>query len=33
MSVSQASIEVSELVVRYGAVVAVRGVTFTVGAG
>jgi len=31
--VSQASIEVRELVVRYGAVVAVRGVTFTVGAG
>jgi ABC-type Fe3+/spermidine/putrescine transport system ATPase subunit len=30
---SQASIEVSDLVVRYGAVVAVRGVTFTVGAG
>jgi ABC-type Fe3+/spermidine/putrescine transport system ATPase subunit len=33
VSVSQASIEVSDLVVRYGGVVAVRGVTFTVGAG
>ena len=31
--VSQASIEVRELVVRYGAVTAVRGVTFTVDAG
>jgi ABC-type Fe3+/spermidine/putrescine transport system ATPase subunit len=31
--VSQASIEVRDLVVRYGNVVAVRGVTFTVGAG
>jgi iron(III) transport system ATP-binding protein len=31
--VSQASIEVRDLVVRYGAVLAVRGVTFTVGAG
>ena len=30
---SQASIEVRELVVRYGAVTAVRGVTFSVGAG
>ncbi|HWN93300.1 MAG TPA: ABC transporter ATP-binding protein, partial [Verrucomicrobiae bacterium] len=30
---SQASIEVRDLVVRYGAVVAVRGVTFTVGPG
>ena len=30
---SQASIEVRDLVVRYGAVLAVRGVTFTVGAG
>ena len=30
---SQASIEVRELVVRYGAVTAVRGVTFTVDAG
>ena len=30
---SQASIEVRDLVVRYGAVAAVRGVTFTVGAG
>jgi ABC-type Fe3+/spermidine/putrescine transport system ATPase subunit len=29
----QASIEVRDLVVRYGGVVAVRGVTFTVGAG
>jgi ABC-type Fe3+/spermidine/putrescine transport system ATPase subunit len=33
VSVSQASIEVRDLVVRYGNVVAVRGVTFTVGAG
>jgi iron(III) transport system ATP-binding protein len=33
MSVSRASIEVRDLVVRYGGVVAVRGVTFTVGAG
>ena len=33
MSVSRASIEVRDLVVRYGSVVAVRGVTFTVGAG
>ena len=33
MSVSQASIDVRDLVVRYGNVVAVRGVTFTVGAG
>src|SRR5438067_10759957 len=31
--VRQASIEVHDLVVRYGAVAAVRGVTFTVGAG
>jgi ABC-type Fe3+/spermidine/putrescine transport system ATPase subunit len=31
--VSRASIEVRDLVVRYGGVVAVRGVTFTVGAG
>jgi len=31
--VSQASIEVRDLVVRYGTVVAVRGVSFTVGAG
>jgi iron(III) transport system ATP-binding protein len=31
--VSQTSIEVRDLVVRYGTVVAVRGVTFTVGAG
>jgi ABC-type Fe3+/spermidine/putrescine transport system ATPase subunit len=30
---SQASIEVRDLVVRYGSVVAVGGVTFTVGAG
>ncbi len=30
---SRASIEVRDLVVRYGGVVAVRGVTFTVGAG
>ena len=30
---SRASIEVRDLVVRYGAVAAVRGVTFTVGAG
>ena len=30
---SRASIEVRDLVVRYGSVVAVRGVTFTVGAG
>ncbi len=30
---SKASIEVRDLVVRYGAVAAVRGVTFTVGAG
>jgi iron(III) transport system ATP-binding protein len=33
VSVSQASIEVRDLVVRYGGVVAVRGVTFGVGAG
>ncbi len=33
MSVGPASIEVRDLVVRYGAVAAVRGVTFTVGAG
>jgi len=33
VSVSRASIEVRDLVVRYGAVVAVRGVTFSVGAG
>jgi ABC-type Fe3+/spermidine/putrescine transport system ATPase subunit len=33
MSVSRASIEVRDLVGRYGGVVAVRGVTFTVGAG
>jgi iron(III) transport system ATP-binding protein len=33
VSVSQASIEVRDLVVRYGAVVAVGGVTFSVGAG
>ena len=33
VSARQASIEVRDLVVRYGAVVAVRGVTFTVGAG
>jgi len=33
VSVSKASIEVRDLVVRYGAVAAVRGVTFTVGAG
>jgi iron(III) transport system ATP-binding protein len=33
VSVSQASIEVRDLVVRYGAVLAVRGVTFSVGAG
>jgi ABC-type Fe3+/spermidine/putrescine transport system ATPase subunit len=33
VSVSQASIEVRDLVVRYGTVPAVRGVTFTVGAG
>ena len=33
MSVARASIEVRDLVVRYGGVVAVRGVTFTVGAG
>src|SRR5439155_394626 len=32
VSVSQASIEVRDLVVRYGTVVAVRGVSFTVGA-
>jgi iron(III) transport system ATP-binding protein len=31
--VSQASIEVRDLIVRYGGVEAVRGVTFTVGAG
>ena len=30
---SQASIDVRDLVVRYGAVVAVRGITFSVGAG
>ena len=30
---SPASIEVRDLVVRYGPVAAVRGVTFTVGAG
>jgi iron(III) transport system ATP-binding protein len=33
VSVSQASIEVRDLVVRYGTVAAVRGVSFTVGAG
>jgi iron(III) transport system ATP-binding protein len=33
VSVSRASIDVRDLVVRYGNVVAVRGVTFTVGAG
>jgi len=33
VSVSRASIEVRDLVVRYGTVVAVRGVTFTVGVG
>jgi iron(III) transport system ATP-binding protein len=33
VSVSPASIEVRDLVVRYGTVAAVRGVTFTVGAG
>jgi len=33
VSVDQASIEVRDLVVRYGAVPAVRGVSFTVGAG
>jgi iron(III) transport system ATP-binding protein len=33
VSVSQASIDVRDLVVRYGGVVAVRGVTFTVAAG
>ena len=33
MSASQASIEVRDLVVRYGAVTAVRGVSFTVAAG
>jgi iron(III) transport system ATP-binding protein len=33
VSVATASIEVRELVVRYGSVLAVRGVTFTVGAG
>ncbi len=33
MSVSQAPIEVRDLVVRYGGIVAVRGVSFTVGAG
>jgi iron(III) transport system ATP-binding protein len=33
MSLSQASIEVRDLVVRYGTVDAVRGVTFTVAAG
>ncbi len=33
MSVSRASIEVRDLVVRYGGVVAVRGVTFSVAAG
>src|SRR4029450_11370511 len=33
VTMSRASIEVRDLVVRYGAVVAVRGVTFTVGAG
>jgi ABC-type Fe3+/spermidine/putrescine transport system ATPase subunit len=33
MTVGKASIEVRDLVVRYGTVVAVRGVTFTVGAG
>ena len=33
MSVSQASIEVRDLVVRYGGITAVCGVTFTVGAG
>jgi len=33
VSVSRASIEVRDLVVRYGAVLAVRGVTFSVGAG
>ena len=33
VSMSQASIEVRDLVVRYGAVVAVGGVTFSVGAG
>ena len=30
---TRASIEVRDLVVRYGGVVAVRGITFTVGAG
>jgi ABC-type Fe3+/spermidine/putrescine transport system ATPase subunit len=33
VSVSRAAIEVRDLVVRYGGVVAVRGVTFAVGAG
>ena len=33
MSARQASIEVRDLVVRYGEVVAVRGVSFDVGAG
>jgi ABC-type Fe3+/spermidine/putrescine transport system ATPase subunit len=33
MTMARASIEVRDLVVRYGAVAAVRGVTFTVGAG
>jgi ABC-type Fe3+/spermidine/putrescine transport system ATPase subunit len=33
MTMARASIEVRDLVVRYGGVVAVRGVTFTVGAG
>ena len=33
MSARQASIEVRDLAVHYGAVVAVRGVTFDVGAG
>jgi ABC-type Fe3+/spermidine/putrescine transport system ATPase subunit len=33
VSVSPTSIDVRDLVVRYGSVAAVRGVTFTVGAG